>query len=232
MSQLKNQSTQLPIILICSMNQDQTEVVGDFLDQAPPSSLTFINQESDNITIKQVREVINQLQYSTWNQDIQRIIFLNAHHMTQPAQNALLKILEETPAHSQLILVTSQPNQLLPTIQSRCQVVNLAPSTGSDGKNLESSNEIYDQLITASASQVIKLADQNKDRAQAKKLLSSLIETIHQKPPFREGVKQLDLLLWGLSLLEKNVNVRLLLEAVFFRIAGLQIASKNSVFVL
>src|SRR5262249_48264438 len=41
--------------------------------------------------------------------------------------NALLKTLEEPPAHSLLILLTTNPELLLPTIRSRCQIVPLRP---------------------------------------------------------------------------------------------------------
>jgi DNA polymerase-3 subunit delta' len=48
-----------------------------------------------------------------------------AHLMNTNAANALLKTLEEPPAGTHLILTTSQPGQLLPTIVSRCQSVLL-----------------------------------------------------------------------------------------------------------
>ncbi|MBN1593972.1 MAG: hypothetical protein JW941_12080 [Candidatus Coatesbacteria bacterium] len=47
----------------------------------------------------------------------------DAHKMLEPAQNALLKTLEEPPAGAVIILVTENPTALLPTILSRCQTV-------------------------------------------------------------------------------------------------------------
>ena len=46
-----------------------------------------------------------------------------AHRMSQAAANAMLKVLEEPPAYAVLILVSSQPASLLPTVLSRCQQV-------------------------------------------------------------------------------------------------------------
>jgi len=46
-----------------------------------------------------------------------------AHRMPAEASNALLKTLEEPPAHALLVLVTSSYHALLPTIRSRCQAV-------------------------------------------------------------------------------------------------------------
>lgn len=54
-------------------------------------------------------------------------IFVDADCMEETAQNALLKTLEEPPAHTVIILVTSRPEALLPTILSRCQAVRFGP---------------------------------------------------------------------------------------------------------
>ena len=48
----------------------------------------------------------------------------DAHKMQEPAQNCLLKTLEEPPLGTVIILVTENPSALLPTILSRCQVVD------------------------------------------------------------------------------------------------------------
>lgn len=53
-------------------------------------------------------------------------------HGTNAAQNSLLKTLEEPPAGSVIILVTSQEERLLPTIRSRAQRVALAPLSDED----------------------------------------------------------------------------------------------------
>src|SRR5205807_4932650 len=47
--------------------------------------------------------------------------------MNDQAANALLKTLEEPPPTTHLILTTSNPTALLPTIRSRCQVIRFAP---------------------------------------------------------------------------------------------------------
>ena len=46
---------------------------------------------------------------------------------TPSAQNALLKTLEEAPAHAVMVLTADEPEQLLPTIVSRCEVLRLKP---------------------------------------------------------------------------------------------------------
>jgi DNA polymerase-3 subunit delta' len=52
----------------------------------------------------------------------------DADKMTEGASNALLKTLEEPPSTSHIILVTSRPDKLLPTIRSRCQTIRFGPA--------------------------------------------------------------------------------------------------------
>ncbi|MBR8834422.1 MAG: AAA family ATPase [Stigonema ocellatum SAG 48.90 = DSM 106950] len=48
----------------------------------------------------------------------------NCHQLTVQSQNALLKCIEEPPAHVIFIFCTTEPHKVLPTITSRCQVFN------------------------------------------------------------------------------------------------------------
>jgi DNA polymerase-3 subunit delta' len=52
-------------------------------------------------------------------------LIIEADRMTEQAQNAFLKTLEEPTPRTMLVLVSAQPRALLPTIRSRCQVVSL-----------------------------------------------------------------------------------------------------------
>ncbi|HEV2339294.1 MAG TPA: hypothetical protein VGT05_00835 [Patescibacteria group bacterium] len=54
------------------------------------------------------------------------IIITHAERLTHEAQNALLKILEEPPAHVFLFLLTTRLDGLLPTVISRCQLVRFS----------------------------------------------------------------------------------------------------------
>ena len=61
-----------------------------------------------------------------------RVAVINdAGLMTTESANALLKTLEEPPAHSLILLVCDNPDTLLPTIRSRCQIVRFFPVAGS-----------------------------------------------------------------------------------------------------
>ena len=53
-------------------------------------------------------------------------VIAGADRMNEAAANAFLKVLEEPPAQTLILLLTDAPQQLLPTIRSRCQRVDLA----------------------------------------------------------------------------------------------------------
>lgn len=55
------------------------------------------------------------------------VIMSDIEKMSKQATNSFLKVLEEPPAYATLILTTSQPELLLPTVISRCQKIRFAP---------------------------------------------------------------------------------------------------------
>jgi len=73
------------------------------------------------IKVDQVREVIERTAYRPFEGRRRVVIVDEADAMLSEAQNALLKTLEEPPSASMFVLVTSRPDELLPTVRSRCQ---------------------------------------------------------------------------------------------------------------
>jgi len=61
--------------------------------------------------------------------EVRVFIVEEATSLAPPAANALLKTLEEPPARTLFVLCTTAPEQLLPTIRSRCQRVRFAAGT-------------------------------------------------------------------------------------------------------
>lgn len=75
------------------------------------------------ISIEQIRDLFHFFALKTTGKSSTRrvVVIPDAEQMNQPAQNALLKMLEEPPEDAVLILTSSVPHKLLPTITSRTQ---------------------------------------------------------------------------------------------------------------
>ena len=90
-----------------------------------------LEAEKNVINIEQVRDLFQLFALKTTGQSqVRRVVVIpDAECMNQSAQNALLKMLEEPPKDAVLILTSSAPHKLLPTITSRTQAITLRKPT-------------------------------------------------------------------------------------------------------
>ncbi|HPB00750.1 MAG: DNA polymerase III subunit tau [Candidatus Marinimicrobia bacterium ADurb.Bin030] len=79
------------------------------------------------IPINFIREIKRHIYLAPQNGGQKVVVIFDAHLMNDEAANAFLKILEEPPDNSTIILSTAYPDQLLPTVQSRCQWLYFPP---------------------------------------------------------------------------------------------------------
>lgn len=77
------------------------------------------------LRVDQIREVQRSLNLKPYQSQFRVALFLRFHEANDNAANALLKTLEEAPAHAVLLLTADTPEQLLPTINSRCEILRL-----------------------------------------------------------------------------------------------------------
>jgi DNA polymerase-3 subunit delta' len=93
------------------------------------ADLAVIQAEKEGGTLKveQIRSVRQSLVLKPYQGKYRVALFLRFQEANANAANALLKTLEEAPAYVVLILTADTPEQLLPTIVSRCEVLRLRP---------------------------------------------------------------------------------------------------------
>lgn len=92
----------------------------DFLLIAPHGTL---------IRIAQIRDLIATLALKPYQAKQRVVVIAEAQYMNPEAGNALLKVLEEPPEGTVLVLTTRQTSDLLPTVASRCQAIHFQPLT-------------------------------------------------------------------------------------------------------
>jgi DNA polymerase-3 subunit delta' len=93
-------------------------------------------QNKSDISIEQIRAAVNKLRLKVpGSQPIRRLVFIeDAHFMNVPAQNALLKILEEPNPDTVFLLSVTSAKNVLPTIASRAQNFEILPVSLSSAK--------------------------------------------------------------------------------------------------
>lgn len=84
------------------------------------------------LRVEQMRQIEREANYRP-NEGKARVFLVDeADKFNDASANALLKVLEEPPSTSHIILITSRPAMLLPTIRSRCQVIRFSPLTAEE----------------------------------------------------------------------------------------------------
>jgi DNA polymerase III delta' subunit len=91
-----------------------------------------IQPEGNVLKIEQMRLLRDIVHLKPMTGKRRVFIVAEAEKMTEEAANSLLKILEEPPLFSYIILMTDNPFLLLPTIKSRCQILNFLPISRED----------------------------------------------------------------------------------------------------
>lgn len=93
-----------------------------------PDIIYVTHEKPNTISVDDIRaQVNNDVGIKPYSGPYKIYIVNEAEKMTTQAQNAILKTLEEPPAYAVILLLTTNVNSLLPTILSRCVVLNMKP---------------------------------------------------------------------------------------------------------
>ena len=122
-----------------------------------PDLLILERADKAHIQVEETRALLNSLALSLYRAAGTRVVVIDdADILTVQAQNALLKVIEEPPAQTIFILVSSRPTALLPTIHSRCAHIYFPPLAPAAIEELLKSDL---SLAPADASTIASLSD-------------------------------------------------------------------------
>ena len=105
-----------------------------------PDIITVAHDKNTVLSVDCIRtEVVDSMGIKPYSSKYKIYIIRDGEMMTEEAENALLKTIEEPPEYGIIIIITKQLEKLLPTIQSRCVIINTKPVKEKD---------IHDYLVS------------------------------------------------------------------------------------
>ncbi len=94
-----------------------------------PDFITVDDPEKKTVQVELIRQARTDMYIQPNEAEYKIYLFPRAQDMGIPSQNALLKVLEEPPKYGVFLLLTDNPDKLLPTVRSRCTQLRLEPLT-------------------------------------------------------------------------------------------------------
>ena len=167
------------------------------IDAGMHPDVLLISPESGQIRIEEIRAIDEILSLTAFEGRTKVVVVDDAETMNQYAANAFLKTLEEPPSDSLIILVSSKPDRLPDTIQSRCSRINFAPLSH------EACERVIKKVITeekAAGKKTGKLAELNAER------LSLLVRLSMGRPGNVVAGDLIEEREWFLKLLKEMMN--------------------------
>lgn len=167
------------IIIAATNETDRHTHTEKLLHEAAITAFDITIIDDETLGIEEVRKMQKAI-YLKPRGKYKAIVLRNASHITVDAQNALLKVLEEPPDDTLIILEVEKSDNLLPTICSRCKIVTLrAENTTTD---IPHDSLILNSLSSMAIGEKLKLAQDNgKTKEDAIKFLKALTMATRQE---------------------------------------------------
>lgn len=218
----------------CGNCEACTKIAGGF----HPDVVTLVREGAAQIVpIESVRnQVIARIALPPHEAAIRVFMVEEATSLAPPAANALLKTLEEPPARTLFTLCTTAPEQLLPTIRSRCQRIRFGGGTGvsdlmaNDPERAERIAALGEQLAGDRHDPMLpsKISEGKGDAAPvlvaaARVLHARAHATAAQDPEAarRASARAQAILSWHTAVAIHNANPQLAIDALIAQLAGL-----------
>jgi DNA polymerase III delta prime subunit len=207
-----------PSTLIISADPQKTQnkikEIFSQLNQAltPNNPDCFVLNEDTGWGIDQVRSAKKFLAQKPFNHDNKIILIQESHNLNTEAQNALLKTLEEPGNNNFLILTTSKPSALLPTIISRCFTFKLNYRVETDPKTkiLTKTGSVKKDLLVSE--------EFGKNKDDILPLLEEQLKLYQQKLiecPSKDIAKTTEKIIKSIQMIHANVDPKSALDYFF-----------------
>jgi DNA polymerase-3 subunit delta' len=118
-------------VRISKFNYPQSDKVDDWeqLIRTDHGDVALVVAPRRVLKVDQMRAIEREANYRPFEGKARVFIVDDAEKLNDSSANALLKILEEPPPTSHIVLITGRPATLLSTIRSRCQLIRFSPLT-------------------------------------------------------------------------------------------------------
>ncbi len=184
-----------------------------------------IGQEEASVAIEQIRELQKNLSLAVTDNQIRTCIIWELQNLSLPAQQALLKLIEEPPALTQIILTADNAALLPETILSRCVVTYLTPPVFAPTKIEQAEiKEMLQVLSGQSYAQGLKLSEKLAKTENPAETLTKLLLIVRSgllNQPSLKRAQVIRLLQQGIRDLSTNMNTQLVIEHCFLSIRRL-----------
>lgn len=177
----------------------------------------FTKTDEKSIGIKEVREAMSRLQLTPIRSKAKAWIILNGEILTQEAQQAILKTLEEPPAKTLIYICSESRDSLLPTIQSRCLAISLDNEKPISPRDED--EELF-QKLTGPRREALEYLDNIEKEAVrpwVKRAINRLHNAIINEPANTNYGKLIKLLFLAQKQLSVNVNHKLVLTQLIYQ---------------
>lgn len=202
-----------PKILVSNDKTDRDIQIWNLLKEFKifPNNPDLLLIEDDKLGIKEVKGAIKHLSTKPFGRTPKSVVILNGNNISPDAQNALLKILEEPPGDSIILIGVDSETKLLPTVLSRCLIIDDERRTINHEPKLN-----LNQILNMSIEDRFNLIEKTDNK---EKFLNDLTETYRAKVLKGEGSSDfLEELLNAQIWKESNVNLRTILEYLMLKL--------------
>lgn len=184
-------------LYICQDGAKVTETIGEWRSRYGIADANFHEVLPDPaIGIDAVRAVQHVLGRKPYGGGNRLIVLRDADKATTEAQNALLKLLEEPPESTYIVVFAGTEEKILATVRSRSHIIRIAPATETAHRQSGNISELVRILRARPGERVLLSQDLSKTREDTLGFLSRLIGTLsvllhHPAPEVSLSLKQI-----------------------------------------